>query len=236
MGGDAGGAVVQVALADVDATESNQGGGAEIKFLCTEQGGDDDILPCAYPPIGSKGDAVAKTVKEKNLLGFGNSQLPRTASIFNGRERRGSRAPVVASDQNDIGVGFGHAGGDGADTSLSDQLDAYFGARIDLFEVVNKLGEIFDAINIVMGRRRDESDARCRAAEGGDERGDFMTRKLSALAWFSALGNLDFQLGGAGKIFGSDPEAGGSDLLDSAIFRVAILHGGKASPVFATFT
>ena len=87
-----------------------------------------------------------------------------------------------------------------------------------------------------MGRGRDESDARCRAAEGGDERGDFMTRKLSALAWLSALGNLDFQLGGAGKIFGSDPEAGGSDLLDSAIFRVAIFHGGKTSPVFAAFT
>ena len=98
------------------------------------------------------------------------------------------------------------------------------------------MGEIFDAINIVMGRWRDESDARGRAAEGGDERGDFMTRKLSAFAWLGALGNLDFQLGGAGKIFGSDPEAGGGDLFDPAIFRIAIFHGGKTSSVFAAFT
>ena len=141
----------------------------------------------------------------------------------------------MTCDENDIGVGFGHASGDGTDASLSDQFDAYLGARIDLFEVVNKLGEIFDAINIVMGRGRDEGDARSGSAKRGDEWGYFVARKLTPFAWLGALGNLDFEFGGTGQIFGGDAEAGGGDLLDATIFGIAIFHGGKASSVFAPF-
>jgi len=48
----------------------------------------------------------------------------------------------MAGDQDDIGSRLGDAGGDGADTGARDQLDADFGLRIDLLQVIDELRQI----------------------------------------------------------------------------------------------
>jgi hypothetical protein len=74
----------------------------------------------------------------------------------------------MAGDEDDVGVGLGHARGDGADAGLGHELDADLGARVDLLEVVDELGEVLDAVDIVVRRRRDEPYAGRAAAELGD--------------------------------------------------------------------
>ena len=55
--------------------------------------------------------------------------------------------------QNGIGLGLGHTGGNGADAGRGDQLDTDFCVRVDLFQVINQLRQIFNRIDVVMRRR-----------------------------------------------------------------------------------
>ncbi len=112
----------------------------------------------------------------------------------------------MAADKDDVGVRLGDAGGDGADAGLGHELHANTGARVDLLEVVNQLGQILDGIDVVMRRRRDERDAGHRVAELGDVRTHLVTGQLAALAGLGTLGHLDLDLHGAGQIGRRDAE------------------------------
>jgi hypothetical protein len=142
--------------------------------------------------------------------------------MFDRTERRGARAAVVARDQDDIGLGLGHTGGDRPDARLGHQLHRHPGVRIDLFQVVDQLGQILDRIDVVMRRRADQADARRRMAHAGDEFGDLETGQLAALARLGALGHLDLDLAALVQIFGRDTEPAGGDLLDCAVGVVAV--------------
>src|SRR3712207_8288820 len=50
----------------------------------------------------------------------------------------------------------------------SDQFDADPGPRVRHLQVVDELGQILDAVDVVVGRRRDQGDARDREAQRGD--------------------------------------------------------------------
>ena len=53
----------------------------------------------------------------------------------------------------------------------------------------------------------DQGDARHRMAQARDLLGDLVTGELAALAGLRALGDLDLQLVGVGRVLGRDPEA-----------------------------
>ena len=55
---------------------------------------------------------------------------------------------------------FCHTRGDGADARCTHQLDAHPRARVDLLQVVNQLGKVFDRINVMVRWRRNERHAR----------------------------------------------------------------------------
>ena len=126
--------------------------------------------------------------------------------MFDRTERRGTRAAIVPRDQDDVGLGLGHARRDRADARLGDQFDRDAGVRIDLFQVVDQLGKVFDRIDIVMRRRADQADARGRMAHPGDEFGDLEPGQLTTLAGFGTLGHLDLDLAALVQIFGGHPE------------------------------
>jgi hypothetical protein len=155
LGGDADGAGVEVALAHVDAAHGDEGDGAEIVLLGAEDGGVDDVEPGAQAAVGAQGDAVAQAIEHEDLLGLGDADFPGQAGVLDGAEGRGAGAAVVSGDKDDVGIGFGDAGGDGADAGLGDEFDADFGAGIDLLQVVDELGEILDGVDVVVGRRGD---------------------------------------------------------------------------------
>ena len=114
---------------------------------------------------------------------------------------------------------------------MADQLHRHQGGRIDLLEVVDQLGEVFDRIDVVMRRRRDQADAGLGVAQARDQLVDLVARQLAAFAGLGALRDLDLQHFRIDQVFRRHPEAAGRDLLD-----LAALLGAVARGVFAAFT
>ena len=61
---------------------------------------------------------------------FGKTKLPRDARVLDRGLRRSAGATIVTGDEDDIRVGLGDAGGDGADADFRDELHA--DARVDV--------------------------------------------------------------------------------------------------------
>ncbi|MNL27811.1 hypothetical protein D3C87_1494270 [compost metagenome] len=123
LGGDAGGAVVQVADAKVFAAERHHGAGAETEALGAEDGRLDDVQTGLETAIHLQPHLVAQAVGHQGLLGLGKAQLPGGAGVFDRTQRAGTCAAVITGDCDEVGIGLGYAAGDGADAGLGHQLD-----------------------------------------------------------------------------------------------------------------
>ncbi len=220
--GDADGAGVEVALAHHDAAQGDQRRGGEAELFGAEQGGDGDVAAGLEFAIGLEADAAAQIVHDQDLLGFGQAEFPRDAGVLDGTERRSAGAAGIAGDEDGVGVRFGDAGGDGADADFGDQLDGDARLGIDVLQIVDELREIFDGVNIVVRRRRDEADAGDGVAHARDDVIDFVAGKLAAFAGLGALGHFDLQLVGIDQVIGGDAEAAGGDLLDGGAAAIIV--------------
>ena len=109
---------------------------------------------------------------------------------------------------------FDDAGGDGADADFGDELHRHIARRIDVLQVEDELRQIFDRIDVVMRRRRDQADARRRVAHLGDGLVDLVAGQLAAFAGLGALRHLDLHHVGVDEILRGDAEAARGDLLD----------------------
>src|SRR5258706_1620069 len=157
--GDANGAGVEVADAHHDAAGSDEGSGGEADFFSAEQHGDGDVAAGFDLAVGLEDDAAAEVVHHQDLLGFGQAEFPGDAGVFDGGEWRSAGAAAVAGNQNVIGLGFGDAGGDGADADFTHEFHGDARLRIGVFQIVNELREVFDGVDVVMRRRGGEADA-----------------------------------------------------------------------------
>ncbi len=214
LGGDADRAGVEVADAHHDAAGDDERRGGEAELLGAEQRGDDDVAAGLELAVGLHDDAVAQAVEQQGLLGLGEAELPGAARVLERGERRGAGAAVVAGDEDDVRVGLGDAGGDGADADLGDQLDVDAGRRVGVLQVVDELGEVLDGVDVVVRRRRDQADAGGGVPGPGDPRVDLVAGQLAALAGLGALGHLDLDVVGVDQVLAGDAEAAGGDLLD----------------------
>ena len=233
--GDADGAGVQVALAEHDAAHADERRGRHAELFRAEQAGDGDVAPRLYLPVRLNDDAPAQVVLDQDLLGFGDAELPRQAGVFYGRLRRRARAAAVAADQDDVAVSFGDARRDCADAGFGDELHVDARARVGVFQVVYQLPQVFDGVDVVVGRRRDELDAGGGVAHPADVLVDLVARQLPALARLRALRHLYLQVARVGEVVYGDAEAPGGDLFYGAAAAVAVRVGGVAPPVFAAF-
>ena len=123
------------------------------------------------------------------------------------RERSGAGAAVVTGDQHHVGVRLGDAGRHGADTDLGDQLGVDSRLWVGVLEVVDQLLEILDRVDVVVGRRRDEANARGRVARCRNPRIDLGSWKLSTLARLRALRKLDLKVVRVHEVFARDTES-----------------------------
>ena len=100
--------------------------------------------------------------------------------------------------------------------------------RIDGPQIVNQLGQIFDAVNVVVRWRRNERRARRGVANPRDVLGDFLRGQLAAFPRLGALRHFDFEFLGAHEILRRHAKASGSNLLDFAgsagnLIEIAVL-------------
>src|SRR6185437_6655789 len=117
-------------------------------------------------------------------------QLPRQTGVLDRTQRRRAGSAVVAADVDDLGLPLGNAARDVADPRLCDELDGDFRLRRDAVKIVDQLREVFDRVDIVMRRRRDQALTRDRAAQRRDFDADLVTRNLTAFAGLAALRHL----------------------------------------------
>ena len=224
---------VQVALAHHDAAHGDQRRGGEAELLRAQQRGDDHVAAGLQLAVGLHADAAAQIVHHQHLLRFGEPQFPRNAGMLDRTERRCAGAAAVAADQHHIGMRLGDARGDRAHADFGHQLHRNARLRIDVLQVVDQLRQIFDRINIVVRRRRNQAHAGNRVPHARDDLIHFVAGKLAALAGLRALRHLDLQLVRVHQVVGGHAEAAGGHLLDRAAAQIAVGIGLETLLVFA---
>ena len=216
---------VEVALAHHDAALDDQRRGREAELVGAQQRADHDVAAGLHLAVGLHADAAAQAVQHQRLLRLGQAQLPRRAGVLDAsttarrrcrrrgrRSRRGRPWPWRRrrrSCRRRLRC-----------TSLTLML----GARVGVLQVVDQLRQVFDRIDVVVRRRRDEADARHRVAQQADVLAHLAAGQLAALAGLGALRHLDLDLVGRDQVLGRHAEAARGDLLDLRAQRVAVLQ------------
>ncbi len=219
-----------MADAQILAAERDHRRGAEAERLRAEHRRLDHVEAGLQAAVGLHDYALAQAVAHERLLRFRQTQLPRRAGVADRGQRARAGAAVVAGDRDEVGVGFGHACGDRADAGVGDELDRDERRRIHFLQVVDQLRQVFDRIDIVMRRRRNQADAGTCVAQARDQAVDLVPRQLAAFAGLGALGDLDLQHFGVDQIGRRHAETTRGDLFD-----LRHLLGAVAHRVFAAF-
>jgi len=68
---------------------------------------------------------AAQIVQSRSVWCVSARPVPTACRVFDRGERRRARAAVVAADEQDVGMGLGDAGGDGAHADFRDELHAH---------------------------------------------------------------------------------------------------------------
>lgn len=150
-----------------------------------------------------------------------------------GIARRGTRAAVMAADQDLVCSALGHTGGDGADAGLADQLDRHARAGVGVLKIEDQLCQVLDRVDVVVRRRRDQADAGRGLTDLGDPGVDLLAGQVAALAGLGALGHLDLNLEGAAQVAARHAKARACHLLDRGVLGVAVGQRGLATRVLA---
>ena len=127
-----------------------------------------DIEAGANLPIRLDDHPGAEIIEDQGLVRLGHAQLPRQAGALDARPAAGARASVVSRDGQVLRLGLDDAGGHHAHANLGDELHADAGPRVRRLQVVDQLGQVLDRVDVVVGRRADETDARDRVPALGN--------------------------------------------------------------------
>ena len=187
---------VQVAFAHHDAAHGDQRHGGEAELFGAQQRGNHHVAARLQLAVGLHFDAAAQIVQQQHLLGFGQAQFPRQSGVLDGAQGRSAGASAVAGDEHHVGMRLADAGGHRAHAHLGDQFHRDARLGIDVLQVVDQLRQVFDGINVMVRRRRDQGHAGNRVTHPGDDLIHLVPRQLAALAGLCALRHLDLQLVG----------------------------------------
>ena len=111
----------------------HQGSCRKAVFLCAQKGGDGHVASAHELAVRLQDDPAAQAVFHKAAVGFGQAQFPGEPRVVDGTAGRGACTAVIAGNEDDLGARLGHAGGDGADAGLRDQLDIDPGVPVGVF-------------------------------------------------------------------------------------------------------
>ena len=117
LGGDAGRARVEMALAGHVAADGHERRRPERELLGAEQRGDEQVPAGLQAAVGAQRDAVAQAVAQQDLVDLGQAELPGRPDVLDRGQRRRA-GPAGMTGQVDVGrAGLGDARGDRADAA-----------------------------------------------------------------------------------------------------------------------
>jgi hypothetical protein len=93
-------------------------------------------------------------------MSFGQTKLPWHARMLDARQRRRAGAAIVPADQDRVGVGLRNSGRNRAHADFGDQLHADPRPPVSTLEVVDQFLQVLNRIDVVMRRRRNQTNAR----------------------------------------------------------------------------
>ena len=163
-----------------------------------------------------------RSLQQQRLLGLGEADLPRHAGAWIEDSGEAPVPPSWPAISTRSAFAFDDARGDRADADLGDELDRDLRLRVGAAQVVDQLLEVLDRVDVVVRRRRDQTDAGGRVADRADVLVDLVPGQLAALAGLGALGHLDLQLVGVDEVVDRHAEASRGDLLDRRAAAVAV--------------
>ena len=228
---DAGGTGILLAGALHEAAHRDERHGRKAKLLGTQQAGDGNIGAVHELAVGLEHHTRAQAVLQQRLLGLGKTELQRQTGVPNGIASSGTRAAVVAADQNLVGSALGNTSGDGADAGLADQLDRHARAGVGVLKVKDQLCQVLDGVDVVVRRRRDQADAGRGLTDLGNPGVDLLAGQVATLAGLGALGHLNLNLKGAAQVAARHAKARTCHLLDRGVLGVAVGQRGLATRI-----
>ena len=224
---------VQVALAHHDAAFDDQRGGRKAEFVSAQQRADHNVAPGLHLAVSLHADAVAQAVEHQRLLRLGQAQFPGRTGVFDRRPRRGARATVMTGDHHVVCLGLGDTCRHRTHADFRHQLDRHVRTRVHVLQIVDELRQIFNRIDIVVWRRRDQAHARHCITQLADVIRHLVAGQLTALAGLGALRHLDLDLISRRQVLGRHAKAARGYLLDFRAQRIALLQFQIALDHFA---
>src|ERR1700694_4326858 len=203
-----------MALPRHDASDRQQGRGAKTEFIRAENGGQHDIAREFQASVHAERESRTKARANQCVMSFAQPDFPGKAGVLNGGQWRRAGTAIVSADGDDVRARLGYSRGNDADSGAGNEFYADARARIHGAQVVNQLREVFDAVNVVMRRRRNQRGAWRGVPDARDVFADFLGGQLAALAGLGALRHLDFEFFGLDEIIRGDSKTSRGNLLD----------------------
>ena len=192
------------------------------ELIRSEERGNDHVPAGAHAAVGPHPYPVAQAVVDQDFLRLGEPDLPVVSRVLDGTDGCRAGAPFAPAYLDDVGVGLGNACGNGPYPGLCHELDADVGFGVRLFQVMDELGQVFDGVDIVVGRGRDEQHVRRAMPEHGDIGIHLDRREVAAFSGFCSLRYLDLQVRCRGQVGGGHAEPAGGHLFHGAVLRTEV--------------
>src|SRR5215813_729074 len=223
--GDAHVARALIALAAARASDRGHGHRAEADAVRAQQHQLDHVSAGFDSAVGPDFDAVAQPRLEQSAVGLFDADLHGHSDVTQRMFARRPCAAVVTADGDDVGARLGDACRYRADEGHRRNLDRDFRVRVGGLQLGDHLRQVFDRVDVVIVRRREQVDALRSVARLRDQFRHLHSGQVSALSRLRALADLDFDKIGAVEQMDVDAEAPGSHLL-AAILLVPAHHVG----------
>ena len=140
----------------------------EAELIGPEKRSHHHVAAGADAAVHLHGDAAAQTVDDKRLMGLSETDFPRAAGMLDRGQRACAGAAFESGDGDVIGARLRNAGGNCADADFGDELHRHVTGRVNVLEVEDQLRQVFDRVDVVMRRRRNQGDTRRRVTHLGD--------------------------------------------------------------------
>ena len=144
-----------MALPHHNTAHSDERRRSEAPLLRTKHASDCNVTTSTDLTVGLHRNTPTKVVQHESLVRLSETKLPRQTRALDTRPARRTRTTIVARDENVVRLRLRHARGDNSNSRLGDELDRDPGPRASALQVVDKLLQVFDRVDMVMRRGRD---------------------------------------------------------------------------------